>query len=167
MASARGVTVEDLLQDDLFYEGVVRSSRSAQATTRDAKRKMLAEAARQSGSWSSFGADRQRYLHRLADRLEPEHVMMLSIIAEPAKITWPDQVMAGGPLEQVILQLSLFDEDDRFGVADLVLRDLFQESLTTDHLGLGCVITASMLAPDGHHVPVSTLGRQFLHFVGE
>lgn len=166
LASARDVTVEELVEDDLFYEAAVRASRSAQATTREAKRKMLAEAVRHSGSWSAVAAHSQRYLHRLVDRMEPEHVTMLSIIADPSKVVWPDQVMAGGPIEQVVQQLRLFDENVQFGVAQVVLRDLFQEGLTTEHLGLAYDTTPTMLNPRDHHTPISPLGREFLAFVG-
>jgi hypothetical protein len=135
------LTVEEVVQNPLFYETLVRSTRAAQATTSKAKLEALQNVVTNSGDWApSPGVVQQTCLRLVAD-LDPEHLSLLSCLADARVWAARHPSLAGRQellISDVLPLIFVLDSDDAaHWMGRTFLGDLQQRHLVSDSPGLG------------------------------
>ncbi|WP_143736340.1 hypothetical protein [Plantibacter flavus] len=123
--------------DDEFFAAVHRALRASRETADQDKRRMLAEAVVNAGSWSSVDLSRrERYLD-LISTLTPAHIRLLRFLDTPRE--WLDRHRPGATTEiaaipnwsfREVMKRFLFDGDETLTMsASAAVADLIAERL--------------------------------------
>ncbi len=77
------LTVEDVVDSDEFIAAITRAQRAAAETASQAKRRRLASAVVNGGSWAPFSASEREQFTRLVDDFDELHVFLLHYFTDP------------------------------------------------------------------------------------
>lgn len=78
-------TIEDIVGSDEFIAGVTRAQRAAAETASELKRRRLAAAVVNGGSWAPFTASEREQFTRLVEEFSEIHVWLLHYFCDPAE----------------------------------------------------------------------------------
>lgn len=161
------LTLEDLVGSDEFIAAVTGAQRLAAETASESKRRRLAAAAVQNGSWSGLTSIERERFTRLIGDFSDLHVWLLSYFTDPK--AWLDahglssayvNIYMGGIDGPLAAALGASDSTWRGPVAQAV-NELEQAGLA--HIPLG-----TMMSGDGTIQPrTNEVGRRFLTFLNE
>ena len=159
--------IEDVMRSDEFIAGVTRAQRVAAETANQQKRRRLAAAVANGGSWAPFAATEREQFIRLVDEFDALHIWMLHYFSDPR--AWlqardlyrqhENTVMGGidGPLGTALAaHPNVWNGPVTQAAADL------------DRTGLASIPLTTMMSASGIFGPrTSAKGRRFLAFIDE
>lgn len=161
------LTPEELVESDEFCAAVTRAQRLAAETASEDRRRWLAAAVANGGSWSPFsGAERLQFA-RLIEDLDPLHIWLLQYFQDPTAWLRAHDLyakhssiyMAGAetPLESAFnANQSVWGEPVKQAAADL------------ERAGLASIPLGTTMTANGVFSPrTSTKGGRFLLFINE
>jgi len=159
----RGVSVQDLADNDAFLDALAQATRTAEAQSNEEKRRYLADALFNVGAGTAVAPDKQAVYLRYVEDLTISHLRMLAFLTDPPgflaerDIPWPN--IAAGGLGNVV-QAGLPELYADQPLLETVVSDLQRFGLA-DSPGLNTVMTDSGLrAPRG-----TNKGREFMRFI--
>lgn len=160
----RGVSVEDLADDDEFLDAVATATRVAATTSSEQKRQFLRNALTNIGLGHAPDADKQAVYLRYIEELTPSHMRLLEFMNDPPgycsrhEVPWTYNGMMGGL--GTIVDAALPDL-----AADKPFLDTLAGDLTTFGLisspGFNTIMSATGLAA-GRGTPK---GTEFITFI--
>jgi hypothetical protein len=161
------LTVEDVLDSDEFVAAITRAQRAAAETASQAKRRRLASAVANGGSWAPFSASEREQFTRLVDEFHELHVFLLHYFIDPKG--WLDahglyeqhsNILMGGVGGPLASALGAPEKEWSAPVTQAV-ADL-------GRTGLAEIPLKTSMGPDGVFAPrTSQKGSRFLAFIGE
>jgi hypothetical protein len=161
------LTVEDVVDSDEFVAAITRAQRAAAETASQAKRRRLASAVVNGGSWAPFSASEREQFTRLVDEFDELHVFLLQYFTDPrgwleARDLYEQHsniytAGVGTPLSSALgAPESEWSAPVAQAVADLA------------RTGLADVPLRTTMSADGVFSPrTHEKGRRFLSFIGE
>jgi len=159
----RGISVEELANNDDFLDAVATATRIAETTSSSEKRRYLASALFNVGAGAGVGADKQAIYLRYVEELTPSHMTMLSLLNDPPRflndrgIPWPNIMMGGlGAVVERALPVLYADKP----LLETVTDDLQRYGLAQNP-GLNSVMTGEGLKA-GRGTPK---GKEFVDFI--
>lgn len=162
LGEAVGLGQADIANDARFGAAVVKALRISRETSSQAKCKILANAACNSGSWAPNEEAVANFFMRLLERYEPEHVLILSACDDPQSfLTEHRDNVGNGQLHWIFANVVYAGIVEWEPLAKVVLRDLHQDNLINDAVGLGYDIT------DAAHRLSTPMGHEFLRFCAD
>ena len=168
MASiAESLTPEQLIESDEFCAAVTHAQRLAAETASKDRRRWLAAAVANAGSWAPFSETERQQFGRLTEDLDPLHVWLLQYFKDPTAWLQAHDLyaehsniyMAGveTPLESAFnANSSVWGEPVKQAAADL------------ERAGLASIPLGTMMSANGVLSPrTSARGIRFLLFINE
>lgn len=162
--------VEDIVNSDEFVAAVTRAQRAAAETASADKRRRLAAAVANGGSWAPFSASEREQFTRLAEEFSPLHIWLLHYFVDPERWMTARGLFAQfshvtmGTVQRP-LQTALGasgDLDDQWWEA------VAQAAGDLERNGLGRIPLATMMSSDGiFESRTSDKGLRFLLFINE
>jgi hypothetical protein len=159
----KGLTIEDLLSNEVFGDTVLQATQIALRTSQDEKREALRNAALNAALPTAPDQSLQQMFLTFIDTLTVWHIRVLRLFDNPRQVTailgrrWPSLLMAG---MGTILENAYPELGGKRSFYDQVWRDLWQR---------GLVNTESLhvtMSEDGLEARRSTdLGRLFIDFI--
>ncbi|MBO3664787.1 hypothetical protein [Microbacterium stercoris] len=77
------LTLKDVVDSDEFLAAVTRAQRTAAETASEAKRRRLAAAVANAGSWARFSATERAHFARLVEEYDDLHIWLLHYFVDP------------------------------------------------------------------------------------
>ena len=159
LAKGDGPTVETLVNDAPFVAAVVKALRISRETSNEEKQSLLANAACNSGSWAPNEEAVATFFMRLLERYEPEHVLVLRACDDPDSFLRDHSENVGnGQLHWIFTNIVYAGIVEWEPLTSVVLRDLHQDKLINDAVGLGYDLK------DAKHRLSTPMGHEFLRF---
>ncbi|WP_065569662.1 hypothetical protein [Microbacterium oleivorans] len=161
------LTVEDVLGSDEFLAAITRAQRAAAETASQTKRRRLASAAVNGGSWAPFSESEREQFTRLVDEFSELHVFLLQYFTDPKG--WLE---AHGLYEQhsnIYMAGVKTPLASAFGAPQAEWSaPVDQAAADLDRAGLAYIPLTTTMSADGVFSPrTHQKGRRFLDFVGE
>lgn len=164
---SEATTIEDIVASDEFIAAVTRAQRAAAETASLDKRRRLAAAVANGGSWAAFSTTEREQFTRLVDEFDALHIWLLHYFTNPS--AWlqardlyqqHESIMMGGivgPLESALSA----PQNVWQGAVTQAAADL-------DRNGLASIPLTTMMSAQGILAPrTSDKGHRFLTFIHE
>lgn len=156
----RGLLIDEVVADPHFAAAAARATRLSLETSRVGKRRLLANAACNSGSWSSNSEPLKSHLMRIVEKYEPEHLFVLKACDDPGSFLDKFGGMVGDAAFHRIFENVVYQGSDEWmAMGDKVLDDLSRDGLVDSGYGMGFT-----LYDDGRRKFTTPLGSKLLRF---
>lgn len=161
------ITVEDVVDSDQFVAAITRAQRVAAETASQAKRRRLASAVVNGGTWAPFSASEREQFTRLVDDFDELHVFLLQYFTDPKG--WLE---ARGLYEQhsnILMGGVAGPLASALGAPEATWSaPVTQAAADLGRAGLAEIPLKTSMSADGVFAPrTSPKGARFLAFIGE
>lgn len=160
-------TFEDMVSSDEFIAAITRGHRVAAETSSEQKRRRLAEAVVNGGSWAPFAEAEREQFTRLVGDFDALHIWLLHYFTDPAG--W----LQARDLYQQHTNIVMAAIEDPLGSAFNVPQadwdgPVRQAAADLDRNGLASIPLTTMMSAHGIFAPrTSSKGKRFLKFINE
>lgn len=161
------VSLEDVIGSDEFIAAITRAQRVAAETASESKRRRLAAAVVNGGSWAPFTASEREQFTRLVDDFTDLHVWLLHYFVDPKG--WLDARGLSSSYEGIYAGSVQGPLGAALGASEEGWLDAVRQvSGDLDRAALGSIPLSGMMTQGGTVQPrTSEKGRRFLAFLNE
>ena len=160
LINERMLPLDEVVTDPQFAAAVARTTRLSLETSRAGKRRLLANAACNSGSWSSSSEPLKSHFMKIVDKYEPEHFFVLKACDDPGSFLEKFGGVVGDAAFHRIFESVVYQGlDEWMAMGDKLLDELSSDGLVDSGYGMGFT-----LFDDGSRKFTTSLGSKLLQF---
>lgn len=160
LINERMLPLDRVVADPQFAAAVARTTRLSLETSRVSKRRLLANAACNCGSWSSNSEPLKSHFMKIVDKYEPEHFFVLKACDDPGSFLNKFGGVVGDAAFHRIFENVVYQGSDEWrAMGDKVLDELSRDGLVDSGYGMGFT-----LFHDGNRKFTTSLGSKLLQF---
>ena len=160
LINERMLPLDVVVADPQFAAAVARATRLSLETSRVSKRRLLANAACNSGSWSSSSEPLKSHFMKILDKYDPEHFFVLKACDDPASfLNKFGGVVGDAAFHRIFENVVYRGSDEWMAMGEKILDELYSDGLVDNGYGMGFT-----LFHDGRRKFTTSLGNKLLQF---